>query len=1121
MLNQSHKKHCDFVFCSVSLLSRSGFPTAREAVGGGYGLVSLTPLLLRLYRRFTPLRLVNAAPATVFLVALLALSAAAQQFPGRIAGSVRDPQGGAVPGAQVRLSNPAIGMERIIVTDESGYFNFPELPLSSFTITVTKTGFQTFVQKDIVTVTGQVNEVSAQLQVGAITSLVEVNAVAPLVQTETNNTGGTLNDLQVGALPIGNSDYSRLALILPGVVQNSNFAQAQYSINGSREHSVSFNIDGATNTDPNNGLPSVNQGGNSATGATRLPLDAIQEVSVISSGGADVGQSSGGVMNAIVKSGTNKFHGSLYELHRDASLDAHNFFENLGGIPKAPFIWNEFGGSAGGPVYIPKIYNGKDKTFIFGAYDVSRLKLGTTFSSRAPSSAQIQQATALLAAKGITPNPLAVNILQLYQPLSGQFVVNNQGLQRPNSFAIKVDHRFSPSDSLSARYLYGNGDDEFPTGSPGAGGGSQLAEWFGVTTTTADNFAISEVHIFSPQLLNTLRLGYNLFAQYGHSRDYQLDPTTIGFNTGVGPLSFGVPEIDVGAGAGRFVNLGKTAGNGGRTSETIQAGDDVSFTHGRHALKFGANLYHNYLYGTTPGSRGLFTFDGTQLGNTMTADGGLAGLIDLLAGLPKPGSTTITRGDSGENVTQNLISAYALDTFNWTNNFTLTYGLNYAYMGTPNELHGHYSNFDPAVGLVILPPGQPVFQRNALNFGPRVAIAWKPPFSIGNHQTVFRAGWGLYFDTMPLGVFNALTRNPIGAAPVFTITPTAPIPFGVNVPTFGAAGSPPKPPFNLTAIDPHISPQNVMNWNLNVQQELHTNVVLQVGYVGTHGRDLFQLLDVNFPTPGSAATAQQRRPYFNLYPTYGKISTIESVGWSNYHSMQVTLRSSNFHGLTSQVSYTWSHNLDTGSATSDYSGTSGFVPADPRNLGGSYGNSEFDQRNAFIFSYAYYLPSPKINNWLASGVLNGWILSGTTTARAGLASPVLASGGPSGTLSNRERPDCVGPIHYQLSDLTKPYVTSGLVAPAAGTFGTCPRDPIVAPGLYAWDISLGKTFKVTERLNFEFGAAFFNAFNHPNFAQPSPDLSTRISATADDGSFDSHFGVGGPRNIQVRGRITW
>ena len=308
-------------------------------------------------------------------------------------------------------------MERIIVTDESGYFNFPELPLSSFTITVTKTGFQTFVQKDIVTVTGQVNEVSAQLQVGAITSLVEVNAVAPLVQTETNNTGGTLNDLQVGALPIGNSDYSRLALILPGVVQNSNFAQAQYSINGSREHSVSFNIDGATNTDPNNGLPSVNQGGNSATGATRLPLDAIQEVSVISSGGADVGQSSGGVMNAIVKSGTNKFHGSLYELHRDASLDAHNFFENLGGIPKAPFIWNEFGGSAGGPVYIPKIYNGKDKTFIFGAYDVSRLKLGTTFSSRAPSSAQIQQATALLAAKGITPNPLAVNILQLYQPL--------------------------------------------------------------------------------------------------------------------------------------------------------------------------------------------------------------------------------------------------------------------------------------------------------------------------------------------------------------------------------------------------------------------------------------------------------------------------------------------------------------------------------------------------------------------------------------------------------------------------------------------------------------------------------------------------------------------------------
>jgi hypothetical protein len=826
-------------------------------------------------------------------------------------------------------------------------------------------------------------------------------------------------------------------------------------------------------------------------------------------------------MNATVKSGTNHFHGSLYELHRDASLDAHNYFENLGGIKKAPFIWNEFGGSAGGPVFIPKVYHGTNKTFIFGAYDVSRLKLGTTFSSRAPSTAQIQQATALVVGKGIIPNPLALNILKLYQPLAGQFVANNQGLQKPNSLALKLDHRFSATDLLSARYLYGNGDDEFPTGSPGAGGGSQLAEWFGVTSTHAHNFAISEIHIFSPQLLNTVRVAYNYFAQYSHTRDYLLDPTTLGFNTGVGPLSFGVPEIDVGAGAGRFVNLGKTGGNGGRTAETYQAGDDVSFTHGAHALKFGVNWFHHYYYGTSPGSRGLFTFDGTQLGNTMTTDGGLAGLIDLLAGLPKPGQTTITRGNSGENVGQNQISAYGLDSFNLTRNLTLIYGLNYTYMGTPNEQHGHYSNFDPAVGLVILPAGKPVFDRQALNFGPRVAISWKPPFSPGSHQTVIRAGWGLYYDTIPLGVFNGLTRNPIGALPVFTITPTAPIPFGINVPTFGQAGSAPKPPFNLTAVDPHVAPQNVMNWNVNVQQELHTNIVLQVGYVGTHGRDLLQLIDVNFPAPGSAATAQQRRPFFSQYPTYGKISTIESIGWSNYHSMQVTLRSSNFHGLTSQMSYTWSHNLDTGSATSDYSGTSGYVPADPRNLAASYGNSEFDQRQAFIFSYAYTIPSPKVSNWLASGALKGWILSGTTTARDGLASPVLASGGPSGTLSNRERPDCVGPIRYQLTDLTKPYVTSGLVAPAAGTFGTCPRDPIVAPGLYAWDISLGKTFKLGEHANFEFGAAAFNAFNHPNFAQPSPDLSTRISATADDGSFDSHFGVGGPRNIQLRGRFTW
>jgi hypothetical protein len=245
------------------------------------------------------------------------------------------------------------------------------------------------------------------------------------------------------------------------------------------------------------------------------------------------------------------------------------------------------------------------------------------------------------------------------------------------------------------------------------------------------------------------------------------------------------------------------------------------------------------------------------------------------------------------------------------------------------------------------------------------------------------------------------------------------------------------------------------------------------------------------------------------------------VGWANYNSLQATLKATNFHGLTTQFSFTWSHNLDTASEVNDFFGTSGYVPQDSRNLAGSYGNSEFDQRRSFVVTYIYALPSPKIEN-KAGYILKDWQISGTTTYRDGLATPLLTFGGESGIDSFHERFDCVGPISYQLKDFSQPYASvSAFAPPAQGTFGNCPRNPIVAPGLIAWDIAVQRTFKLTERIAFEFRTAFFNAFNHPNFAEPSPDLSTRITATADDGSFDSHFGVGGPRNIQLSGKIRW
>ncbi len=1073
--------------------------------------------------------------SSIVVLALCGSFAAAQLFPGRITGTVRDAQGAAVPGATIKLSNPATGQERSLASDQNGEFNFPELPLGTFRLTVSKAGFRTTVISDIVTSQGQVNNVNPVLAVGTVNSEIEVTSAPALIQTETNEVGGQLSAAQVEALPIGNSDYTRLALVLPGVTQNSNFAFAQYTINGSRARSNGFNIDGVSDTDPSTYLPSINEGGNSATAATRLPLDAVQEVIVSANAGADSGQNSGSVMNVIIRSGTNQIHGSAYELHRDAALDASNFFENLYGLPKAPFVWNEFGGTFGGPISIPHVYDGRNRTFFFAGYDGSRLRLGTTLNGVAPTPAQIATATAFVQGQGITPNQLGLNILGLYSNLglSGPFAIDNRGRQSPNSGVLKIDHTISTSDSLSARYLHGSGEDEFPGGGPGPGGGSQLGPWFGVTPTVADNFAISEVHIFNPGLINTIRLGWNRFSQFQKGRDADVNPATVGFNTGVTPTSYGIPEIDTIG----FANLGLQYGAGGRVATSYQIADDVSWTRGAHAWKFGFNFLHNYSDYTLAGSRGIFTFNGSQLGVSLGQSGAMASLVDLIAGLPAPGypQTFITRvGSPRANIDQNIISGFGVDTFKVNPRLTLIAGMRYDFFTTVNESRGRFSAFDPNLGLVPASqlPGGHIYDAPKGDFGPRVSLAWAPRSElVSGRQTVIRAGFGIYYDTIPLNNFEeGLAQNPIGATAGYTIVPSAPIPFGVGVASFGPPI--PQPPFNIESIQHNLKTPNTQEWNLNIQQELSDKVVFQIAYVGNHSIHQLQLLDINQPPLGAGygpgctnagACEQAARPFNAKFPNFSQINTISTPGFATYHSLQASLKSNNFHGLTSQVAFTWSHNLDTASEVEDFFGTSGYVPQDSTNLKGSYGNSEFDQRRALIITYVYAIPSPKTGNAFAYAAKD-WQVSGTTTFRDGFAAPLLTFGDESGVGNNHERYNCVGPIHYQLSDFSMPYASpSSFQEPALGTWGNCPRDPLVAPGLNAWDISLQRTFKLGDRFGFEFRSSFFNAFNHPNFAEPAPGPSnaTFITATADDGSFDSHFGVGGPRNIQFMGKITW
>jgi len=923
-------------------------------------------------------RLILFMSLALCLVLVFGGSSRAQIFPGRVTGTVLDSSGGAVEGAQVVLSATEIGLERSVKTDSNGVFRFQELPLATFRLTVTKDGFKSYIQTNIITNLNQVNEIPVTLVPGRVEVRVEVSAAAPILETQTDTVGGNITAQEVTELPMGNSDYTRFAFLLPGTSTNTAYTFTQIAINGAPSRSVVFNIDGSQNMDAYRQLPAMNQGGNSYTAATRVPPDGIQEMSVVTQGAADT-EAGAGAINVVLKSGTNAFHGSLYEQHRDASLTAHNYFENLLEIPKAHFIWNEYGGSIGGPIV-------KNKTFFFAAYDGSRSRLGSSGIAFAPSTAEIKQVEAALAPQ--PPNALGLAILNLYQPNSGQFAVSGVGSQTPDNFSVKIDQRLGTSDQLAGRYLFGNGKDSFPQGSDSPTGGSQLPQYYGVTPIRPQNLAISESHTFSPQLINVFRLSYNHVYLKFLPADNTFNPNSIGLNTGASPENYGLPEIDLGAGV--YENLGT---NGSyprqRTSETFQWNDDAAFSRGKHSLQVGANWELNKVFGfNNTNFRGLLTFDGFWKGDTLFPQpppppappvpeiSRLEALTDLLAGLPDPGATNISRGSTRFDIHQNVIGLYANDTYRLTPKFTLIAGLRWDFFGVPQEDRGRFSNFVPSQGLV--PVHGDIYHTVYKNFSPRVAFAYSP-FTYHGLHTVVRAGYGIYYVDSPLDVlvgqtFNltnnnpGIATNPINGLGIYSdplLNPGTPI--QPNVPLFPTSLIP-APPFNLVAVNPNLKSPYVQSWNLNVEQELMAAMVLQIGYVGSKGTHIYGYPDVNMPPPGSGFNPptfpgetpgqleQAARPYNSQYPQFGQINTISSINNSSYNSLQVQLKTKNFHGLTTEFAYTWAHAIDDASETMDFFGTSGFVPIDSLNPGLNRANSEFDVPQAISASYVYQFP---------------------------------------------------------------------------------------------------------------------------------------------------------------------
>jgi outer membrane receptor protein involved in Fe transport len=1103
------------------------------------------------------IRSIRGLRALVFAMAALLLVwgvvAEAQTFRGTILGTVMDSSGAAVSGATVTVKNLDTGLTRVVTTSDDGSYNVPELPIGSYTVSVEKTGFR------IGVVSGLRVEVSTQvradvtLQPGEITQKVEVTGESlPQVETTTNTLGGIVEASVVTNLPINGRDFQKLIYLVPGVsgspdqITDSPGSYGIFTVNGARGRSNNFLLDGTDMNDGYRNDPAINEAGVFGTPATILPVEAVAELRILSNFEAEYGRSAGGVINTVTKSGTNTFHGSALEYFRNTALNARNYFDETKNGPQQPFHNNQFGGSLGGPIV-------KDKTFFFADYEATRETGAQSSPACVPTAADI---TAHTPEGGI--NPVIANLLNLNNgkgpwptPTTNVSCLgggNNAALATPFSNRVdniiaKIDHQLNANDLLTGRYYFGDSDQSFPLALTGGG---LLPNYNTSTPTRVQLISLSYVKVINPSVVNEARLGWNRFAEGFYPQDRSFNPASIGLNTGVSSYNYGMPVINV----ANFAQLGADKADPRQRVDTNwHFIDNLSWKRGKHDVKFG------YEFRRTSVSQ---MFNRTFRGRLKFAT-----LDDFLAGTPTGG--TQGQGNTNRNAVENSNGFYIQDSFRWTKNVTLNFGVRYDIYGVIKEKHGNFTNIDSATGAPILVGSGNLYNPDYNNFAPRVSIAWDVT---GKGKTVIRTGYGIFYDAFsqdlfmghipwsssfdPGPAYSGFGPNPISfASPVATLV--------LNSPVFAN----PAPMGDAFGVDKNLRTPYMQNFNLNLQQELTKHMVLQLGYVGSTGHKLFRFRDINQPTQATI----QAFDYKNgggfvprrLNPNFTYIYQEESSSSSNYHSLQASWRINDWHGLTTAVNYTWSHSIDDASDGEDY------VPnaAQPTNStlpSSNRGNSNFDVRNHFGWNFIYQFPNLK-GSW--SRLTDGWGINGVATIQSGQPFHIIYSSDDyDGSGTYFAKPDVVGPIVFNRGDPYNFLDLSAFAVPCSfpqvgdvgypgngsalscknGSFhyGNLGRNSLEGPKFRQFDFSLFKDTVITERLKMQLRAEVYNLLNHPNFSNPVlPNFYAaaegngidpvtgrssgplRLGTTGDVGIGYPFLGSGGPRGIQLAVRFTF
>ena len=1001
----------------------------------------------------------------------------AQVAGATLSGNVTDSSGALVSQARVSVKNVATGIKTTVASDAMGFYSVPNLLPGTYEMSASAPGFSTEVRSGIKLTVGAQQTLNFTLRVGATTEKVEVTGGAPAIELTTSSVGAVVDSETVVELPLNGRDWTQLATLQPGVVAIRNQLAttgssnrgirgfgSELSAGGHRPYENSYRVNGVNTNDYSNGAPGSPIGVN-------LGVDAIAEFSVlVTNYSAEYGRTSGAVVNAITKSGSNAFHGVASWFLRDEDFDARRYFDYLPPpLRLPPFHRNQFGVAGGGPIK-------KDKTFVFFDYEGIRQAKGISVSDVVPSAAARSGNLCSVPNGKCSPSTITVN--SLVTPFLGLWPLPNAGLPAggngdtgifngfgnltysENYETLRIDHKISEKDSLAASWFYDNGSLDQP---------DQLLDALHALAIARQMASFEETHLAGSNFFNTVRLGYN--RSRGHVQQpvkalvpAAADPALSAIPGQLAPIMV-VPGLNPSSNTGA---LGSPA-ESDIIMNTYQVYDDAFVTRGKHSIKLGFAFEHIQANDIAYGKRnGSFSF------------GSLTSFL-----LDQPSSVLLTNPHFSNyvNVRQTLYGGYLQDDWRAAKNLTLNLGLRYEPVTLPIEAHDRFQVITNLFSGGVTPVHNLWASNQTLrNFQPRVGFSWDP-FHDG--KTAVRSAFGI-FDVLPLPwEYLATTASslPFSETSGASNLPTGSFPTGA----YELAIANPSPATALTSRFVEQNPRRnyAMNWNLSVQQEITQTLMAMVGYIGSHTvHQNFANDDVNMVLPQSTPSGYLwpvpigSGKEFN--PNVGPIKASFWDGTASYEALQATVKKSMKHGIQAQASYTWGKCLDagtTGSQSDPFQNSltflNPFVPQSRR------GPCDFQISQNFVVNYIWQLPNPKVGSEVSQLILGGWQVGGVFTASTGTPFTLVIAGDPlgqnnTGPLDYPDRVPGCNPVNQNFKSqglaylnpncFTLPTAPASLAAlcrpftsvpnTCANLFGNSGRNQISGPGLVDFDFSV-------------------------------------------------------------------